>query len=54
MPSHSPTLDLTVVQKSEPEVGLNVDEERIRDHMPRPVKLDGMDKDTKLLRSLVH
>ena len=31
-----------------------MDEERILDHMPRPVKLDGMDKDTKLLRALVH
>ena len=49
-----PNTDLTVVQRSEPEVGLNVDEERIQDHMPRPVKLDGMDEDTKLLRALVH
>ena len=49
-----PNTDLTVIQRSEPEVGLNVDEERIRDHMPRPVKLDGTDKDTKLLRALVH
>ena len=49
-----PNTDLTVIQRSEPEVGLNVDEERIRDHMPRPVKLHGMDKDTKLLRALVH
>ena len=46
--------DLTVIQRSEPEVGLNVDEERIRDHMLRPVKLDGTDKDTKLLGALVH
>ena len=46
--------DLTVIQRSEPEVGLNVDEERIRDHMPRPVKLDGTDEGTKLLRVLVH
>ena len=49
-----PNTDLTVIQRSEPEVGLNVDEERVRDHMPRPVKLDGTDKDTKLLRALVH
>ena len=49
-----PNTDLTVIQRSEPEVGLNVDEERIRDHMPRPVKLDGTDKDTKLLGALVH
>ena len=41
-----PNTDLTVIQRSEPEVGLNVDEERIRDHMPRPVKLDGTDEDT--------
>ena len=49
-----PNSDLTVIQRSEPEVGLNVDEERIRDHMPRPVKLDATDEDTKLLRALVH
>ena len=49
-----PNTDLTVIQRSEPEVGLNVDEERIRDHMPRPVKLNGSDKDTKILRALVH
>ena len=49
-----PNTDLTVIQRSEPEVGLNVDEERIRDHMPRPVKLDGTDEDTKFLRALVH
>ena len=49
-----PNTDLTVIQRSEPEVGLNVDEERIPDHMLRPVKLDGMDKDTKLLGALVH
>ena len=49
-----PNTNLTVIQRSEPEVGLNVDEERIRDHMPRPVKLDGTDEDTKLLWALVH
>ena len=49
-----PNTDLTVIQRSEPEVGLNVDEERIRDHMPGPVKLNGMDEDTKLLGALVH
>ena len=49
-----PNTDLTVIQRSKPEVGLNVDEERIQDHMPRPVKLNGMDKDTKLLGALVH
>ena len=49
-----PNTDLTVIQRSEPEVGLNVDEERIQDHMPRPVKLDGTDKDTKILGALVH
>ena len=35
-------------------MGLNVDEERFQDHMPRPDKLDGTDQDTKLLRALVH
>ena len=49
-----PNTDLTVMQRSEPEVGLNVDEERIQDHMCRPVKLDGTDEDTKLLGALVH
>ena len=49
-----PNTDLTVIQRSEPELGLNVDEERIRDHMHRPVKLNGTDKDTKLLGALVH
>ena len=49
-----PNTDLTVIQMSEPEVGLNVNEERVQDHMPRPVKLDGTDEDTKLLRALVH
>ena len=49
-----PNTDLTVIRRSEPEVGLNVDKERIQDHMPRPVKLDCTDEDTKLLRALVH
>ena len=49
-----PNTDLTVIQRSEPEVGLNVDEERIWDHMPRCVKLNGTDEDTKLLGALVH
>ena len=49
-----PNTDLTVIQRSEPEMGLNVDEERVQDHMPTPVKLDGTDKDTKLLGTLVH
>ena len=49
-----PNTELTVIQRSEPEVGLNVDEERIQDHMPRPVKLNGTDEDTKLLGALVH
>ena len=49
-----PNTDLTVLQRSEPELGLNVDQERIRDHMPRPAKLDGTDEDTKLLGTLVH
>ena len=49
-----PNTDLTVIQRSEAEVGLNVDEERVQDHMPRPVKLNGTDEDTKLLGALVH
>ena len=46
--------DLTVIQRAEPELGMNVDKERVRDHMPRPVKLGGTDKDTKHLWTLVH
>ena len=49
-----PNSDLTVFQRSEPELGLNVDKERIQDHMPRPLKLNGTDKDTKLLGALVY
>ena len=49
-----PNTDLTLIQGSEPEMGLNVDEERILDHMPRPFKLDGTDEDTKLLRAQIH
>ena len=49
-----PNTDLTLIQRSEPELGLNVDQERIWDHMPRPAKLDGTVKDTKLLGTLVH
>ena len=49
-----PNTDLTLIQRSEPEMGLNVDEERVQDHMPRPVKLNSTDEDTKLLRALVH
>ena len=49
-----PNTDLTVIQRSEPELGLNVDQERIWDHMPRPAKLHGRDIGTKLLGTLVH
>ena len=49
-----PNTDLTVIQRAEPELGLNVDEERIRDHMPRAAKLDGTEIDTKLLGILVQ
>ena len=49
-----PNTDVTVIQRPEPELGLNVDKERIQDHMPRSVKLNGTDKDTKLLGTLVH
>ena len=31
-----------------------MDEESVQHHMPRPVKLNGTDKDTKLLGTLVH
>ena len=49
-----PNTDLIVFQRSEPELGLNVDQERIQDHIPRPSKLDGTDVDTKPLGTLVH
>ena len=49
-----PNTNLTVIQRAEPELGLNVHEERVQDHIPRPVKLDGTDEDTKLLGTLVH
>ena len=42
------------MQRSDPELGLSVDQERIQDHMPRPAKLNGTDVDTKLLGTLVH
>ena len=45
---------MTVIQRSETELGLSVDQERIQDHMPRPAKLNGTDIDTKLLGTLVH
>ena len=45
---------MTVIQRSEPKLGLSVDQERIWDHMPRPAKLNGTDVDTKLLGTLVH
>ena len=46
--------DVIVIQRAEPELGLNVDEERIQDHMPRQAKLDDTDIDPKLLGTLVH
>ena len=49
-----PNTDLTVIQRAEPELGLNVDEERIQDHMPRPAKLYGTNMPTELLGTLVH
>ena len=50
----TPQHRLDCYPKSEPEVGLNVDEKRVQDHMPRAVKLDGTDKNTNLLGALVH
>ena len=49
-----PNTDLTVIHRAEPELGLNVNEERIKDHMPRPAKLDGTEMPTKLPGTLVH
>ena len=49
-----PMMTLTVLQKDESEQGLDVDKERIRDHMPRPAHFEGMDLPTKLLGALTH
>ena len=49
-----PMTTLTVLQKDESEQGLDVDKERIRDHMPRPAHFEGMDLPTKLLGALTH
>ena len=49
-----PNTDLTVIQRAEPELGLNVDKVRVQDDLPRPVKLDVTYEDTKLLGTLVH
>ena len=49
-----PNTDFTVIQRAKPELGLDVDQERIRDHMPRPVKLNATDPDTIHLGALVH
>ena len=49
-----PMTTLTILQKDESEQGLDVDKERIRDHMPRPAHFEGMDLPTKLLGALIH
>ena len=49
-----PLTGITVIQKTESEQGLDVDRERVHDHMPRPVHFEGMDKAIKLLGSLVQ
>ena len=49
-----PMTTLTVLHRDESEQGLDVDKERIRDHMPRPAHFEGRDASTKLLGTLVH
>ena len=49
-----PMTNLTVVSRDESDQGLDVDKERIHDHMPTPAFFEGMDTSTKLLGALVH
>ena len=49
-----PITNLTVVSRDESDQGLDVNKERIRDHMPTPAHFEGMDTSTKLLGALVH
>ena len=49
-----PNTTMTVLYRKESEMGLDVDKERIRDHMPRPAFLEAYPPATKLLGALTH
>ena len=49
-----PNTTMTVLYRAESEMGLDVDKERIRDHMPRPAFLEAYPLATKLLGALTH
>ena len=49
-----PNTTVTIVNRVESEMGLDVDKERIRDHMPRPAFLEAFPLATKLLGALTH
>ena len=49
-----PNTTMTVLYRAESEMGLDVDKERIRDHMPRPAFLEAYPLATKLLGTLTH
>ena len=49
-----PTTTITVLQRMKPELGLDVDKERICDHMPQPAYLEASPLATKLLGALTH
>ena len=49
-----PNTTMMVLYRAEPEMGLDVDKERIHDHMPRPAFLEAYPPATKLLGALTH
>ena len=49
-----PNTTMTVLYRKESEMGLDVDNERIRNHMPRPAFLEAYPPATKLLGALTH
>ena len=49
-----PNTTMTVLYRAESEMGLDVDKERIRNHMPRPAFLEAYAPATKLLGALTH
>ena len=49
-----PNTTITVLNRVESEIGLDVDKERIHDHMPRPAFLEAYPLATKLLGALTH
>ena len=49
-----PTTTITVLYRTEPELGLDVDKERICNHMPQPAFFGATPLATKLLGALTH